>query len=163
MAARLDCLTNLPPLNVREFAPGSPEYEASLDLRRRYLREPLGLELTPADTQGEDAQRHFGLFDDQGRLAASVIGMPLDSAGTSCRIRQMVVDADQRGRGLGRQLLLGAEEHLAAAGGKECLLYARIEAAGFYRACGYELTGETVELIGMPHHAMRKPLGSSPQ
>ncbi|MEO1498234.1 MAG: GNAT family N-acetyltransferase [Planctomycetota bacterium] len=154
----------LPPrrltLIVREIEHGSAEYRATLELRRRFLREPLGLELTVADTAGEDGQRHFGLFivenAEPGRLAGSVIAAPPADEHAGWRIRQMVVDAAYRGSGFGRLLLTEAERLLAADGVPLLVLYARAEAAGFYRSCGYEATGETASLIGMPHQEMRK-------
>lgn len=147
-------------LIVRPIAHGSADYAASLELRRRFLREPLGLELSAEDTAGEDAQRQFGAFDHDGRLLGSVIAKPIDAAGDApcIRIRQMVVDADHRGAGVGRSLLLGAERQLAEQGVYESRLFARAEAMGFYRVCGYAATGVVAELIGMPHHEMRKSL-----
>ncbi|TWT43413.1 GNAT family N-acetyltransferase [Botrimarina hoheduenensis] len=73
---------------VRLFPHGSAEYRASLTLRCRFLREPLGLMLTPADLAGEEDQLHFGLFlseEDQAvcpppeGLVASLIAKPLES------------------------------------------------------------------------------------
>lgn len=120
------------------------------------------MELTPADTAGEETQLHFGLFLLEAGaevLVGSLVAAPLGDTPRAVRLRQVVVDADRRGQGLGRQLLLEAEQLLHTAAWQQCHLYARVEAMGFYRACGYSATDETIQLIGMPHHGMRKSLG----
>lgn len=147
-------------MTVEEFAHGSPDYFAACELRRRFLREPLGLELTAADTRDDAAHHHFGLFEATGgtrEMLGSVIGKPRPDLGRGVvQIRQMVVDDAHRGAGHGRTLLLGAERLLAAKGYTSFVLYARDEAAAFYTRCGYTVTGETTELIGLPHRRMVK-------
>lgn len=165
----------------------SPEYHAARELRRGFLREPLGLPLSEEDIAGEESQHHFGLFEDDARqenvagagatapggppspaggsgdtteaLIGAVIGKPDPDDPAAVRIRQMVVHADRRERGLGRLLLTEAETLLAERGYRRVVLYARDEAIGFYERCGYRQTGETAELIGLEHHRMEKGVG----
>lgn len=147
---------------IRSIQHASPEYVATLDLRRRFLREPLGLKLTEADTKNDAEQHHFGIYSKDEHLEAeqligSVIGMPIEHDGEKgIRIRQMVVDEAWRGKQVGRQLLLGAEEQLAKKGYHHFELYARPEAAPFYEKCGYEATGETEMMIGILHQHFTK-------
>lgn len=149
---------------VRPIEYGSPEYRAACELRRRFLREPLGLELTAADVAGEDRQHHFGLFDEPRAdeatpgdlLLGNVIGKPDPDEPTWVRIRQMVVHGDRRGEGLGRTLLSGAERLLGERGFERFVLFARAEATPFYERCGYAATSDEVELIGLPHLRMEK-------
>lgn len=147
-------------MHVRPIEHGSAEYDAYCDLRRRFLREPLGLELTEGDVEGEDAQHLFGLFDDTGRLLGGLIGKPENEPAT-VRLRQVVVHADRRGAGLGRRLMDACERRLVELGYARCVLYARGEAAAFYERCGYTATGVTRELIGLDHQEMVKPIGPS--
>lgn len=154
---------------VRPIEFGSVDYESAKELRRRFLREPLGLDLSPADLAGEELQHHFGLFDSATTPAAAdlllgaVTGKPDPDDALTVRIRQMVIDAERRGAGLGRRLLVGAERLLAARGFERSILYARDEAVPFYERCGYLDTGENAMLIGLPHHRMRKPLDGADQ
>lgn len=146
---------------VRPIEFGSAEYQEACDLRRRFLREPLGLELSASDVAGEESQHHYGLFDDSdgsGTLIGNVVGKPDPDDAVTVRIRQMVVDESRRGGGLGRELLSGAEALLAEKGFRRSILYARDEAVPFYERCGYLDTGENAVLIGMPHRRMRKDL-----
>ena len=144
-------------MTVEEFPHGSPAYAASCELRREFLREAIGLELTEEDVRDDANQLHFGLFDSGRTLLGSVIGKPRPDIGDDlAQIRQMVVHDNHRGGGLGRTLLLGAEGLLAARGFSSYLLYARAEAAPFYERCGYRPVGEIVELIGIDHQRMEK-------
>ena len=146
-------------MQVRSIDHGSAEYRAACELRHRFLREPLGLRLTDDDVAGEETQHHFGLFVTEGgaeRLVGGVIGAPDPVDPPTVRIRQMVVHEADRGRGLGRVLLAGAEAALAERGFSRFVLYARPEATGFYERCGYSATGETAELIGLEHLRMAK-------
>lgn len=152
-------------MEVRPFSFGSDAYRAALELRRRFLREPLGLRLTAEDVAGDAEQQHFGLFlptnGGHPHLIGAVIAVPLEArsgGGPAIRIRQMVVHADHRARGLGRRLLLGAETSLATQGVAQSWLFARGEAAPFYERCGYVRTGAERELIGLPHAEMQKRL-----
>lgn len=145
-------------MTVRPIDHGSAEYAAACELRRRFLREPLGLDLTAADVAGEEAQLHFGLFDEQGVLIGGLIGKPDPDRADTVRIRQVVVDEKHRGRGRGRTLQSEAERLLADAGYRRAVLFARPEAAPFYARCGYTPTGVTAELIGFTHREMAKAL-----
>ncbi|MEO0530924.1 MAG: GNAT family N-acetyltransferase [Planctomycetota bacterium] len=148
------------PLHVRALKYDSPEYHAARELRRRFLREPLGLRLTSADVAGEDAQHHFGLFTEEPGSARSLVGVAIGKPDAEVpggvRLRQVAVHADHRGQGLGRLLMSECEHLLAEYGYDRFILYARGEAVPFYDRCGYASTGDVTELIGMPHHRMEK-------
>jgi predicted GNAT family N-acyltransferase len=146
-----------PPAQFRPIAWGSPEYQLELALRDEVLRRPLGLRLSPADTGGEENQFHFGLFGPGDALLACLLAVPVD--GRSARFRQMAVRADQQGRGLGRQLLLAAEDDLSACGRRTFTLHARATAIGFYARLGYRLEGPGFTEVGIPHRLMVKELG----
>lgn len=139
---------------------GSTEYQAVCALRHRFLREPLGLELTAADTAGEESQHHFGLLAGESgpdRVIGGLIGKPVPELGARVvQLRQVVVHQAWRDRGAGTLLMEGAERLLAEKGYEQFLLFARAEAAPFYKKCGYALTGESRRLIGMEHHGMAK-------
>ena len=149
-------------MTVRPLEYGSAEYVAARELRRRFLREPIGLDLTAEDTAGEASQHHFGLFNEAGDLLGGVIGKADPEQAGVVRIRQMVVDEAHRDRGLGRRLLLAAEGLLADEGFTRSILFARPEAAAFYERCGYAYTGDRAELIGFTHHRMEKDLLAPP-
>jgi GNAT superfamily N-acetyltransferase len=53
----------------------------------------------------------------------------------------MIVHPDRRGAGVGRALLAAAERHAAGLALAEVWVATGDDAAGFYRACGYRVTG----------------------
>ncbi|MEO9594654.1 MAG: GNAT family N-acetyltransferase, partial [Rhodopirellula bahusiensis] len=82
----------------------TPLYQEALDLRHRVLREPLGLRLTAEELDGEYADLHFGLRNGTENLAAVLSAKLLTSS--AVKLRQMAVDPDQQGEGLGAKLLV---------------------------------------------------------
>ncbi|TWT96876.1 Acetyltransferase (GNAT) family protein [Botrimarina colliarenosi] len=156
-------------MHVRPIEFGSPEYAAACDLRRRFLREPLGLDLTHHDVEGEESQHHYGLFTEVPGDAATLIGGLIGKAdddnaprADTVRIRQVVVEKEWRAQGAGRILLLEAERRLAQVGYRRFVLYAREDAAGFYLRNGYHRTGKMTVLIGLDHELLEKQLSVDP-
>lgn len=135
----------------------SPEYQQAIDLRHRLLREPLGMKFSADDLDGEMSDRHFGWLDGD-RLVAIVLASPIDSQ--TVKLRQMAVETDRQGTGLGRQLLLNVEAVLRESLISEIYLHAREHALGFYESCGYEQVGEPFIELGLPHQKMVKTLSS---
>ncbi len=149
-------------MQIRSLEYASPDYFSSVELRKKFLREPLGLELTEADTAPDADQHHFGIYNETGKLVGSAIGMPLPEKGPDVvRIRQVVVDEAWRAKQVGRQLMLGVEKLLSEMGFTHFELYAREEAAPFYKKCGYQPTGATEVLIGIEHEHFTKQVRKS--
>ncbi|CAN5647639.1 GNAT family N-acetyltransferase [soil metagenome] len=141
-------------MTVREVTHGTPDYEALIDLRRRVLRQPLGLDFTPEELAAEADQKHFGLYQD-GRLTAVCAAIPLQDGAR--KIRQVAVEPKEQGKGYGAALMKAVEERTA-----EIVLHARDTAVPFYLRLGYAIEGEPFEEVGIPHRRMRKRLGTLP-
>lgn len=135
---------------------GSTAYRQTLGLREQVLRRPLGLMLSAADLEGEQAQWHFGLFNEDGGLMACLVAAPAGDG--SVRLRQMAVAPQHHAQGLGRQLVREVEQELARRGITSINLHARTSAAGFYERLGYQATRGPFMEVGVPHQAMRKTL-----
>lgn len=142
-------------MQLREIRWGSREYVAEVDLRYRLLREPLGLWFSPKELEAEERERHFCAFEGR-RLVACVVARPLRPG--VVQLRQMAVEEDRRGRGVGRRLLDFAEAELADSGFTEAVLHARETAVGFYQKAGYAVEGDPFEEVTLPHRLMRKRL-----
>lgn len=144
-----------------EFPPGSAavveipcpgeDYRRVLEGRERYLRRPLGRTLTAEDTRGEERQRHF-ILHDGGAILGGLIVVP--GTGGHARLRQMWIDENHRGCGLGRRLLEGVIARLAGEGVAEFALHARVTVLPFYQTCGFRAVGPEFEEIGLPHRRM---------
>ena len=141
---------------VREIMFGTDAYREECALRQRVLRAPLGLNLHDENLEAERDQLHFGLFDEHGRLAATVTVVALST--TQAKIRQMAVAPEQQRRGCGRLLMQGIEAVLLQRGFTYLSLHARKTAAGFYTGLGYTTRGEDFIEVGIPHVKMSKVL-----
>jgi ribosomal protein S18 acetylase RimI-like enzyme len=123
-------------------------------LRDEVLRRPLRLSLRDEDLSKEKDQLHFGLFEPNGNLVGCVIAVPLSPA--EARIRQMAVSPSHQGRGAGSRIMDELEATLEARGFEDCVLDARVSAAGFYDRLGYRIVGEPFLEVTVRHVRMVK-------
>lgn len=140
-------------MELRELEFGSEGYRRTLDLRRRILREPLGVEWTDDERQAEPVDRHFALLEDGAPLACVVAR---ELGGGRIKFRQMAVEPERQKCGLGRALLEGVEQQLAREGAAQFELNARETAREFYEKLGYRTVGERFLEVGIPHWRMEK-------
>ena len=144
---------------VREIDWDSADCAKFLDLRQRYLRAPLGLDLHDEDLDTERDCRHFALLDDEGALIGGAVVVPHDD--TSAQIRQMLVRPDQRRRGHGAEIVAAIEATLRDNGIEHIFLNARADAIEFYERCGYRVTGAEFLHVTIPHRRMEKSLAAT--
>ena len=142
--------------DCRLISYGSLEYQQSCQLRHEVLRLPLGLSLSENDTDDEDKQYHFGIFDRQNLLGC-VIVKPLSI--NTIKIRQMAIIPSMQNLGLGRTLLQFAENYCWKNGYTTLTLHARFYAMDFYLKQGYQICSEEFMEIGLPHVKMHKTVG----
>lgn len=142
---------------LRETSAGSEEYRQLLDLRFAELRKPLELTWTKEELEADQGDRHFGLY-----LAGDLVGtcVARELGDGVVKLRQIAVNAERQGEGLGLLLMARVEERLAAEGMSRCELNARLTVVGFYERAGYAGVGDLFEEIGMPHFKMRKLIRS---
>jgi predicted N-acetyltransferase YhbS len=145
-------------LEFAEIDPQSSRYRELVDFRRRILRTPLGLDFTPEQLAKEQADIHIAAYLD-GELVGCVVLTAIDGAqGPVAQLRQMAVDPDRQGRGIGAQILGFAEKLAAERGRREIILHARETATSFYEKTGYVPTGEILTEVTIPHRTMVKRL-----
>jgi len=142
-------------LSVEHVRYGSPEYEATVELRRQVLRRPLGLDFTPEQLAAEADDVHLALFE--GREAVACLILTAEDSDL-VKMRQVAVREDQQGKGLGRRLVEAFETVARERGARRIVLHARETAVPFYLALGYALEGEPFEEVGIPHRTMVKDL-----
>lgn len=136
------------------FDTGSYLYNLELELRYKVLREPLKLKFTPEFLEADEDDSHFCLLDNNGKMVACLLIKKL--SGSKVKLRQMAVSESERGRGLGRSLILKTETLLKKEGIRKIELHARKYAEGFYLKSGYESVGSEFIEIGIPHVKMEK-------
>lgn len=165
---------------------GSPEHEAALELRRRVLREPLGLsDFAPNEWELEARAIALGCFligrePERAVLVGTLLLQPGATAspapadpargnptqsnpvlGNAVRMRQVAVEPAWQGRGVGRLLVEAAEEWCHANGAQDVFAHARASAVPFYEHLGYVTFGETFVEVGLPHRLVTKRLGAA--
>ncbi len=142
----------------REFAHGSAEYDASVVLRSRVLREPLGLRPAPEERNQEATLRHLGAFEGDRLIACLMLE---DRGEGRVKMRQVAVDFERQRGGTGTGLVKFSEAVAAKAGFSEMVLNARTTAVPFYERLGYETHGDVFTEVTIPHQAMSKRLAGS--
>ncbi|HEX3601884.1 MAG TPA: GNAT family N-acetyltransferase [Lacipirellulaceae bacterium] len=138
-----------------EVGYGSPEYEATLALRRAVLRAPLGLDFTPEELERDRSDQHI-VCQSNGQIVGCLILASL--AGGDVRMRQVAVAPHAQRQGVGRTLARFAEELARESGFKRVVLHAREPAVPFYEKLGYRRVGEPFEEVALPHYEMQKRL-----
>jgi GNAT superfamily N-acetyltransferase len=134
---------------------GSPEYEKMLRLRFDLLRKPLGLSFDPNELEKEKDDVLIGAFEDEKMLGCCLLTR-IDSK--TLRLRQMAVYNNLQGKGIGRALMIFAENIARDMGYEILMMHARVTAIGFYTKLGYvKKDGHFIE-ITIPHVIMEKRL-----
>lgn len=148
---------NMPIIRLIQY--GSCEYHEMVKLRDVVLRRPLGLNFTESYLQQEINDVLIGCFEQQGAEALLVgccILTPVDKK--IVQLRQMAVQSERQGRGIGRVIIAFAEQYARDNGFTTMMMHARKTAIDFYRKLGYEILGEAFLEVGIPHYEMRKLL-----
>jgi N-acetylglutamate synthase-like GNAT family acetyltransferase len=133
----------------------SREYHQMVKLRLDMLRKPLGLNFDKEELEKEKDDILMGAFEDD-RILGCCLLTRIDEK--SIRLRQMAVPNNLQGRGIGRALMIFAENIARDMGYKTLIMHARITAVGFYEKLGYSTDGNEFEEVTIPHYVMEKAL-----
>jgi len=126
-----------------------------VNLRIEILRKPLGLTLDPKDLEKEKEDVLMGAFEDD-RILGCCLLTKMDQH--TMRLRQMAVPNSMQGKGIGRALMIFAENIARDLGYKKLCMHARKTALGFYEKLGYTTSGEEFTEVTIPHYIMEKAL-----
>ncbi len=140
---------------LKQIYHGSKEYQQMVDLRMEILRKPLGLGFTPDELAKEKDDILIGAFDEEKLLACCL----LTKIDNKCiKLRQMAVQNNLQGKGIGASMMSFAELVARDKGFKKLSMHARKTAVGFYEKLGYKTTGDEFEEVTIPHFVMEKSL-----
>lgn len=140
---------------LKQIDHGTAEYEQMIKLRNEILRKPLGLSFTPEELAREKDDILIGAFDDDKMLACCL----LTRVDKEClRLRQMAVQNNLQGKGIGASMMNFAEVVARDKGYKKLIMHARKTALGFYEKLGYKVSGDEFTEITIPHYIMEKQL-----
>jgi N-acetylglutamate synthase-like GNAT family acetyltransferase len=134
---------------------GTTEYRQMVHLRNEILRKPLGLVFTEEELEKEKDDILMGAFEDE-RLLGCCLLSPMDKM--TVRLRQMAVPNNMQGKGVGRALMIFAENIARDLGYRKLCMHARTTARGFYEKLGYAVAGDEFMEVTIPHYIMEKAL-----
>ena len=140
---------------IKQIDHGTKEYQQMVDLRNEVLRKPLGLTFDPQELDREKEDTLISVFEEDVLLGCCL----LTKADDKCvRLRQMAVQNNLQGKGIGASMMNYAENVARDAGYSKMIMHARKTAIGFYEKLGYKVTGKEFEEITIPHIIMEKKL-----
>ena len=142
-------------MGLKQIDHGTNEYLQMVKLRNEILRQPLGLSLTPDELAKEKEDILIGAFDEDQMLACCML---TKADKTSLRLRQMAVQNNLQGKGLGASMMNFAEILARDKGYKKLIMHARETALGFYEKLGYKVVGDKFSEVTIPHFVMEKKL-----
>ncbi len=141
------------PIKVIEH--GSKDYKKMIDLRYEILRKPLQLTFEDGELEREKSDILIGAFEEEKILGCCLL-TKVDKE--SVRLRQMAVQNNLQGKGIGASMMHFAENVARDAGYKKIIMHARKTAIGFYDKLGYRVSGNEFMEISIPHFVMVKKL-----
>jgi N-acetylglutamate synthase-like GNAT family acetyltransferase len=140
---------------LKQIDHGTKEYTQMVHLRHEILRRPLGLSLSPEQLAKEKEDILIAAFEEDEMLGCCIL-TPLDS--DTLRLRQMAVQKNLQGKGIGESIMNFAENLARDKGYKTLMMHARDTAIGFYERFGYKVKGDSFIEVNVPHHIMEKRL-----
>lgn len=140
---------------IKQIDFGSKEYQQMLNLRQEILRTPLNLSLEDEDLSHEKKAILIAALDDDVMLGCCVL-IPLE--GNVIQLRQMAVQGNLQGKGIGAALMNYAENISCDKGFKKLMMHARKTAVGFYEKLGYKIKSKEFTEVTVPHYIMEKKL-----
>ena len=140
---------------LRMIDHGTKEYQQMVNLRNEILRKPLGLSFDKEELDKEKDDILMGAFEDDKLLGCCLLTR-MDVF--TVRLRQMAVPNNMQGKGVGRALMIFAENIARDLGYRKLCMHARQTAVGFYQKLGYSISGEPFEEVTIPHYIMEKAL-----
>lgn len=142
-------------MDLRWIPFGSPDYREVVELRRRVLRIPLGLDFTSDQLAGEGKDLHLAAYEGENLAGCLMLS---DHGSGVVQMRQVCVEPDRQGTGVGAALVRESEAEARRRGYRRMMLHARDIAVGFYERLGYDKVGETFVEVSIPHQEMEKEL-----
>jgi ribosomal protein S18 acetylase RimI-like enzyme len=140
---------------LKQIDHGSKAYHQMVKLRLDVLRKPLGLSFTKEELDHEKNDILISAFDEDEILGCCILTRVDDRR---IRLRQMAVQKNLQGKGIGESMMSFAENIARDKGYKILTMHARDTAIGFYEKFGYSVKGEQFEEVKTKHHVMEKVL-----
>jgi len=142
-------------MDIIVFKSTDAAYSKALQLRTDVLRTPLGLKFTLEELEKDEADAHFGSFQDDVIFACLTLA---ECPNGKMKMRQVAVHPDFQGKGLGKKLAIASEDYAKEKGFNTMFCHARKTAVPFYESMGYKTVGSEFLEVNIPHYLMEKEL-----
>ena len=142
-------------MTYRIIQTGTKDYQEMITLRTEVLLNPIGIPASYIDQEKENEDILLCMEND-GKIYGCCI-LTKKQPGV-VQLRQMAIKKEIQGLGYGSDLLAFAEEVAKSNGFEIIMMHARDAVIPFYETCGYLITGEGFEEVGIGHHRMQKKL-----
>ncbi len=133
----------------------SKEYQQMLALRHQMLRKPLGLEFSKEELEKEEHNVLLGCFDDDVLEGCCML---VETSKKEVRLRQMAVLSGLQGKGIGRVMMLFAENVARDRRYQKIIMHSRLSSIPFFEKLGYSVVGEPFIELTIQHVVMEKEL-----
>ncbi len=140
---------------IKQIDHDSKEYELMVQLRYDILRKPLNLHFDKKELEREKEDILICAFDDDRILGCCLL---THKNKHEIRLRQMAVQNNLQGKGVGASMMNFAENISRDKGYEIISMHARKTAIGFYKRLGYKAVGEEFLEVSIPHVKMEKKL-----
>jgi N-acetylglutamate synthase-like GNAT family acetyltransferase len=140
---------------IKQIDHGTAAYEKMVHLRNEILRKPLGLTFSEEELAKEKNDILIGAYDEDELLGCCLLTKVNDKC---VKLRQMAVQKNQQGKGIGESILNYTENIARDKGYKKIMMHARDTAIGFYEKLGYTTVGDQFIEVNTFHHVMEKQL-----
>lgn len=131
----------------------SEAFNQMLEIRSKVLREPLGLIYTNEQLAAEINFIHIVVLYNQKIVGGLQLVEEKDG---HIKVRQVAIHPLFQSLGLGKGLMLYAEEYARKKAYTYIYCHARNTAINFYTQLKYQIKGEEFHEVGIPHQYMYK-------
>ena len=123
---------------------GSSRYDELVELRYKFLLEPLGLKFVDSFRDKEMSYLHIGCVESlDDKLVGGLILAPVNDK--EIRLMQVAVDTVHQGEGVGRALVEYAIQRAKKAGYTKIVMHAMLSVVAFYEKLGFKQEGQPFE------------------
>jgi N-acetylglutamate synthase-like GNAT family acetyltransferase len=142
-------------MSLKQIDHGSELYLQMVNLRDNLLRRPLGLTFSHDELVQEKDDILIVCLEEEKMLGCCILTKLENS---TARLRQMAVQNNLQGKGVGASIMNFAENVAKDKGYHKIILHARDTVIGFYEKFGYNIVGKQFVEVNIPHHIMEKTI-----
>ena len=145
--------------SIKAILFGSQEYQKMVDLRRKVLRIPLGLDFSEEDLNKDINSHLLACFNMEKEVIGCCV-VDIHPQNSSFKVRQMAVNPLFQSMGIGKELIRSVETLAKEEKINSIHLHARKVAIDFYKKQGYNIVGDEFMEVNIPHFRMEKRINT---